>query len=74
MSVYSAYEFYSPMLDCQMVRLSMCDAHFKEFWMAIPGPDAQKKYRERRAAALDAISQAISLGLQPGEVRIVQTA
>ena len=53
-----------------MVRLSMVDKHNREFFMTIPERGA-KKFRERRDEAIDAIQEAISLGLQPGQVHLV---
>lgn len=52
-----------------MIRLSMADAHSREFWMAIPELEG-KAYRARRDAALEHISMAIEQGLQPGRVHV----
>lgn len=69
MSVYTEYRFWSPMLGTDAARLSMGDGKGGEFFMVIPC-EGGKAYRASRAAALEAISTAISLGLDPGEVRL----
>lgn len=68
-AVYSEYRYYSPIKDADMVRLSMADAHNREFYMAIP-ESGGKRYRERRDEALGHIMTAIESGLQPGQVRV----
>jgi hypothetical protein len=52
-----------------MVRISMADAHGREFYFPIPAFDA-KAYRARKEVALEAIAEAIDAGLQPGRVYI----
>ena len=67
MSVYSAHEFWSPLLGMRAVRLSMADARGGEYWRIIPRLDG-KRYRTDRDAALDAIEEAMARRREPGEV------
>lgn len=69
MAVFQEYVAYSPIHDCEMVRLSVCDDHGSEFWIQLPWDDG-KNWRVRRYEALDIIEEAIGMGLQPGEVRV----
>lgn len=69
---YTAFTFWSIMTDREMVRLSMPDNHGREFFMIIPH-EPGKHYREARDEALDAIMEAMSLGCDPGEVRIMES-
>lgn len=64
---YSEFQFYSPVLDDNLVRLSMADDHGREFYVVLR---EGKAYRERRRAALEDIGEAIEAGLQPGRVLV----
>lgn len=66
---FSEFRYFSVTADCEMVRLSMTDAHNREFWNAIPASDG-KNYRARRDACLETLAEAIDMGLQPGRVRV----
>lgn len=68
MSGYSAHRYWSPMLGCDAVRLSMVDDRGGEFFKIIPVDAPGQPYRTARDAALDAIENAIAAGAQPGEV------
>jgi hypothetical protein len=50
-----------------MIRVSMVNDRFGEYFMFIPA-DEGRKYRERRDEALETLQGAISAGLDPGEV------
>jgi hypothetical protein len=63
------YRYWSPVLGCEAARISGFDDRGGEFFMIIPVDEAGKKYRHARQSAAEAIGQAISLGLHPGEVR-----
>jgi hypothetical protein len=66
-STYSEFRFWSPMMNCEAARLSMWDKNGGEFFVHVP-TDEGRRWRERRNRALDVIQQAITDGLQPGEV------
>lgn len=63
---YSEIRLYSPIKDCLVSRLSMADTRGGEFWMEIEGEG--KAYRKAKAAALEDLTEAITMGLQPGKV------
>lgn len=65
---YSEHAFYSPILDCTAVRISMCDSHSREFFVILPDY-GERGYSQRRFEALEILSEAIARGLEPGEVR-----
>lgn len=65
---YKEFSSYSPLLDCEAVRLSVTDAHGGEFFKIIPAQDG-KSWRLAREKALCQIVDAIDAGDQPGEVR-----
>jgi ArsR family metal-binding transcriptional regulator len=71
---YHEWISYSPEHDCEMARLWMYDARGSEFFRMIPVvfPMAGKHapYRERRAAAVETIYEAIIAGYEPGEVHV----
>lgn len=71
MTGYSQYDYWSPILGANAARLSMFNAQGQEFFMIIEVPDSTKQLRAAREDALDAISEAIALGLQPGEVKVM---
>ena len=50
-----------------MIRVSMVNDRFGEYFMFIPA-DEGRKYRERRDEALETLQGAINAGLDPGEV------
>jgi hypothetical protein len=79
MAGYHEFRFWSPMLGCEALRLSVTGgaaaAQFhgrgvvtQEYFAIIPAHETGRKYRDRRNAALDAIDAAIAAGREPGEV------
>lgn len=68
--IFSEFEFYSPMLDAQAVRLSVPDGCGGEYYAIVAKPAAGKSFRELRERALSAIQAAIDSGLDPGEVEV----
>lgn len=68
-TTYRELRFYDGANDRQAVRLSVSDGRTGEFFMILPR-ESGRRWRERRSAALDAISEAIETGCEPGEVRI----
>jgi len=54
-------------MDCEAVRVSMWSPLGSEYFAILPR-DHGKKYRERRAQALELIETAIERGHEPGEV------
>jgi hypothetical protein len=79
MAGYHEFRFWSPMLGCEAVRLSVTGgaaaAQFhgrgvvtQEYFAIIPADELGRKYRDRRNAALAAIDAAIAEGREPGEV------
>lgn len=67
---YQEIRAYSPIHDCDVVRVSMADERCSEFFMQVPCPDGRRGWRVKRAAALQAIGEAIDGGLEPGEVLV----
>lgn len=74
MSTYQALRSYSPVHDCDVVRVSMGNEHGHELWMLIVDNEGARRFRAKRTAALDAIMEAIDLGCDPGEVRVEPAA
>jgi len=66
---YREYRFWSPVLGCDASRLSMWDERGREFFMILAADDG-KAYKARKTQAIEAISFAIDMRLDPGEVRI----
>lgn len=65
---FTEFRFYSPVMDCEAVRLSMPgNIPGQEYFRIIPAADG-RRYRERRDEALAMIELAIRSGLEPGEV------
>lgn len=65
---YSEFRFWSPMMGCEAIRISMPGKQQgTEYFRIIPAADG-RRYRERRDEALDLIELAIRSGLDPGEV------
>ena len=67
---YQELVAYSPIHDCPVGRISMTDNNCQEFFMLIPDRGRRGEYRAARAAALDAIAEAINSGCEPGEVLV----
>jgi hypothetical protein len=65
----SEFRYWSPVLGCDAVRMSCFDGLGGEFFIIIPADDEGRAFREARQFAAEAIHEAMSLGLQPGEVR-----
>ena len=68
MTSFSEYEYYCPLRDAYVARVSVADDHGAEYFMIVER-DA-KGYRERRENAIDACIEVIEAGCAPGEVRI----
>lgn len=69
--VYQQLRSYSPLHDCDVVRVSMTDERNQELFMLVPDRGERRRpWRVLRAAALDAIGEALAEGLDPGEVRV----
>ena len=66
---YNEFKFWSPLLGADAARLSMADEAGSEYWMIVPN-NGGKAYRDKKLSALDAISTAIQIGLEPGRVTI----
>lgn len=64
---YHEFRSYSPLHDCEMVRISVFDERGAEYFQIIPA-SSPKRYRERRDKALDLIDYAISQKMEPGMV------
>lgn len=63
------FRSYSPVLDIEVIRLSVADDKGGEFFVVMPCPPTGKSLRKAKLAALEIIHEAISIGLDPGEVR-----
>ena len=70
MNGYTEYFFWSIGLGADAVRLSIHDEHGQEFFMVMEAKTG-KAGREAKAAALEAIHEAMRQGCHPGEVRLV---
>lgn len=66
---FREFRSYSVVHDAIMVRLSVSDARGAEYFTLLPASSG-KAYRRARDEALTAIEQAISMGLEPGMVRM----
>lgn len=64
---FSEYEYYSVLHDAEVCRISVPDENGREFFAVVPLDG--KDYKGRRDKAMDAIVEAMRLGLRPGEVR-----
>lgn len=64
---YHEFVSYSPVHDCEVCRLSVFDSRGGEFYVIIPRENG-RRWRERRAKALDDIDYAIARGMEPGQV------
>lgn len=60
--------FWSPTLGSDAARVSMFDAHGREFYMIVPDEGGQA-WRDRRDTCVEALATAIDMNLDPGEVR-----
>lgn len=69
MIVFNEFRQYSPIHDCEVVRISVPDEHNREFFMFVKDNGTAREFRESRDTALEAIVTAIQSGLEPGEVR-----
>lgn len=68
MSFYQELRTYSPVLDTEVLRVSMTDARGAEFFMTVRDTGSAKALRDAKKRALAAIEEAITQGLEPGEV------
>ncbi len=66
---YGEYVYFSINHDCEMVRLSVNDAHQREYFCLIPY-HAGRAHREQSARAKEALAHAIETGQAPGEVTL----
>lgn len=66
-SRYSEFRFWSPLLGCEAVRLSMVDELGGEFYRIMARGSA-REWRATREEALDDLAAAIAVGREPGEV------
>lgn len=65
--IWQELRYWSIMRCGNEARISAVDARGDEYYVLIDGGHG-KDYRERRAAALDRISDAMTRGDEPGEV------
>lgn len=63
------YAHWNVLMDCNAVRLSVFDDRGAEFFMLLERD--KPRWRDRRREALDAIGEAIEIGCEPGEVRVI---
>lgn len=70
---FHEYVHWSVILGCNAVRLSVFNGQGAEFFMLLErdGKINGKGWRDRRRDALDAIEEAIEIGCEPGEVRVI---
>jgi hypothetical protein len=68
MATFAEYKFWSVILGCDAVRISMVDDHGSEFFKVVPIDNSTKKYRDVRERVLEMIQDAIDRGDDPGEV------
>ena len=62
------YEYYSALLDSEVVRISANDTQGSEFYAIVPLRVIGRKLHERKLRAREAIVSAINDGDEPGEV------
>ena len=70
LTTYQSVKTYSPTHDNYVHRVSMGNEHGHELFVLIVDDAGPAVLRARRAAAVDAIQEAIDLGMDPGEVRV----
>lgn len=68
--IYSEFNFYSPILDSDALRISSSDSQGGEFFVIVAKPATGRSVRELREKSLRAIESAIESGLDPGEVHL----
>jgi hypothetical protein len=71
------YKYWSIVHGRTVARISTFDPRGGELWVWVDATDGKvngKTYRERRENALDMLHEALALGLEPGEVRLVDAA
>lgn len=66
--ILSSFTYWSTSHGAEVVRLSAADELGQEFYTFLPSTMGTTGRALRRKAA-DALSQAIDLGLEPGEIR-----
>lgn len=70
LSSYQSIKTYSPIHDGYVHRVSMGNEHGHELFMLVVDDSGPALLRARRTAAVDAISEALDMGCDPGEVRV----
>ena len=65
---YSQFIAYSPLTDCDVARISMANEQGSEYFCLLPVTEG-KAWRDAKQEALSALSEAITDGLRPGEIR-----
>lgn len=68
MTTFSEYHYWSIFRDANVARVSVPDAHGREFFMIVKTDG--KGYRARRQEAVSLCMEAIEAGCDPGEVRL----
>lgn len=63
---FSEYEYYSPMLDADVCRISIPNDDGQEFFAIVRTEG--RGYRDRRDKAIDSILAAMQQGCAPGQV------
>jgi hypothetical protein len=63
------FQSYSPLTDCEVIRLSMADERGQEYYAMLTETEG-RAYREMRERAMAAILDAIDAEDAPGEVII----
>jgi hypothetical protein len=64
---YTEFTAYSPLTDCNMVRISTTNADHEEVFALVPELEG-KAWRTLKKRALEALEQAVDLGMV-GEIR-----
>ncbi len=67
---YRELRAYSPLTDCDMVRISMANTHGHELFMMLTDRGARREYRAKREAALTLLAEAVDAGIDPGQLRV----
>jgi hypothetical protein len=66
---YQEFRIWSPVFDCEVVRLSLANRLGREFFMLLKDNAGARVYRAKRRAALQLLTEAIEAGRDPGQIQ-----
>ena len=66
--IYQELTYWSPIYGAECSRISVVDANGSEFFAMLPKTDG-RAYTTLRQKAVEKLSEAIEMGIEPGEIR-----